>query len=57
VAKYYFFSRTLAKQRPELNKIGWRIEAAAIGALTGVLRVLPLERATALAHRLFAAVA
>ncbi len=56
MAKYYFFSRTLAKQRPELNRIGWRIEAAAIGALVWVLRVLPLERATALAYWLFAGV-
>ena len=27
VARYYFFSRKLAKRRPEFNRIGWRIEA------------------------------
>ena len=54
MAKYYFFSRKLAKRRPELNRIGWRIEAWAIGALVGVFRMLPLERATRLAHGLFA---
>ena len=53
MAKYYFFSRGFAKRRPELNHIGWRIEAWAIGALIGVFRMLPLERATRLAHRLF----
>ncbi len=54
MAKYYFFSRKLAKRRPELNRIGWRIEAWAIGALIGLFRVLPLERATRLAFLLFA---
>jgi KDO2-lipid IV(A) lauroyltransferase len=51
VAKYYFLSRTLAKRRPELNWIGWRIEAGALGALVGLLRALSLERATSLAYR------
>jgi KDO2-lipid IV(A) lauroyltransferase len=54
VAKYYFFSRTLAKRRPELNRIVWRIEAWAIGAFVGLLRVLSLERAMRLAYRVFA---
>ena len=53
MAKYYFFSRELAKRRPGLNRIGWRIEAWAIAALVGVFRLLPLERATRLAHWLF----
>jgi KDO2-lipid IV(A) lauroyltransferase len=53
VAKYYFFSRELAKRRPGLNRIGWRIEAWAIAAMIGVFRMLPLERATRLAHWLF----
>jgi Kdo2-lipid IVA lauroyltransferase/acyltransferase len=53
VAKYYFFSRELAKRRPGLNRIGWRIEAWAIAALIGVFRMLPLERATRFAHWLF----
>ena len=39
-----------AKRRPEFNRIGWRIEAWAIGALIGVLRLLPLETATRFAH-------
>jgi KDO2-lipid IV(A) lauroyltransferase len=56
VAKYYFFSRRLAKRLPGLNRIGWRIEAWVIGALVGVFRLLPLERATRLAHGLFAMV-
>lgn len=53
MAKYYFFSRKLAKRRPEFNRIGWRLEAWAIAALVGVFRMLPLERATRLAHWLF----
>ena len=56
MAKYYFLPRKLAKRRPEFNRIGWRIEAWAISALIGVFRTLPLERATRLAHGLFAAV-
>ena len=56
MARYYFFSRNLAKRRPEFNRIGWRIEAWAIGAFIGVLRLLPLETAVRLAHRTFAAV-
>ena len=54
MAKYYFFPRKLAKRRPELNRIGWRIEAWVIGALVGLFRMLPLERATRFAHGLFA---
>lgn len=53
MAKYYFFSRELAKRRPGLNRIGWRIEAWVIAGLVGVFRMLPLERATRLAHWLF----
>jgi KDO2-lipid IV(A) lauroyltransferase len=56
VARYYFFSRKLAKRRPEFNKIGWRIEAWAIGAFIGVLRLLPLEQAIRFAHWTFATV-
>jgi KDO2-lipid IV(A) lauroyltransferase len=54
VAKYYFLPRKLAKRWPWLNRIGWRLEAWLIGALIGVFRMLPLERATRLAHWLFA---
>ena len=49
-----FLPRRLAKRRPEFNNIGWRIESWAIGAFVGVLRRMPLERATRFAHRLFA---
>ncbi len=56
MARYYFLSRKLAKRRPEFNRIGWRIEAWAIGAFIGVLRLLPLETAKRFAHWTFAAV-
>lgn len=55
MARYYFFSRKFAKRRPEFNRIGWRIEAWAIGALIGLLRLMPLETATKFAHWTFAA--
>ncbi len=56
MAKYYFFSRKLAKRRPQFNRVGWRIEAWGISALIGVFRALPLERATRVAYWLFATV-
>ena len=55
MAKYFFLPRRLAKRRPEFNKIGWRVESWGIGAFVALLRRLPLERATRLAHRVFAA--
>jgi KDO2-lipid IV(A) lauroyltransferase len=54
VAKYFFLPRKLAKRRPEFNTIGWRIESWGIGAFVGILKRMPLERATRFAHRLFA---
>ena len=56
MAKYYFFPRTFAKRRPELNRIVWRIEAWAIGAFIWMLRLLSLERAIRLAYRVFAVI-
>jgi KDO2-lipid IV(A) lauroyltransferase len=53
VAKYFLFSHKIAKRWPQLSRVGWRIEALAIGALVGIFRMLPLERATRLAHVLF----
>ncbi len=56
MARYYFFSRKFAKRRPEFNRIAWRIEAWAIAAFIGALRLLPLERAMRVAHWTFATV-
>ncbi len=55
MAKYYFFPRELAKRRPQLTRVGWRIEAGVIGAMMWVLRHLPLPRASAMARWLFSA--
>jgi KDO2-lipid IV(A) lauroyltransferase len=55
MAKYYFFPRELAKRQPQLTRIGWLIETAVIRSVIWALRRLPLERASAIARRLFSA--
>jgi KDO2-lipid IV(A) lauroyltransferase len=56
MAKYYFFPRRWSKRFPDLHPIGWRIEAAVIRVLLGVLARRTPEDASRLAHRIFRAI-
>ncbi|MEE2891997.1 MAG: lysophospholipid acyltransferase family protein [Pseudomonadota bacterium] len=56
MAKLYFLPRTALKDNASLLRLGWRIEGWAVGAVIGLLRLLPFERAVACARRLFRAV-
>ncbi len=56
MAKLYFLPRTLLKDRDDLLRLGWRLEAFAVGLFLDLLRALPLQRATAFARLLFRAI-
>ena len=55
MAKLYFLPRTALKDNASLLRLGWRIEGWAVGAVIGLLRLLPFEHAVACARRLFRA--
>lgn len=42
MAQYYLLPRDLIKRFPALRRLTWRIESGAIGALLGIVRLLPL---------------
>jgi KDO2-lipid IV(A) lauroyltransferase len=56
MAKYYFIPRRWSKRFPDLHPIGWRIEAAFIRLLIGVLARRAPEAASRLARAVFRAI-